>query len=310
MTHKLFILLIASLTLSHSKKFVYTQKEQAKSININCGNGDVCNVIAKPTAEGALRESTINCPSNKDCSLTCDAKFSCYEVTINCPQSADCIIKCNEKQSCGFLIVNGPSYGNLLQVNCEFQESCHHSQINGFNNIGGKMDIFVNQFLSIPATPQEHGLYQSNITCPKNGECWFKAWGRRALRKVDIDATLSKWLKITVDGDKVLQEAKIYCPKNAGQKCTVELQHSKNMLVETEFYAVESFKNLKLMCDGKQCSDSNMVARASIDMPKLFCKQQYDGECNLRLLNGKWFCEEENDCGLDVAPKVPQHGDL
>eukprot|EP01083_Nonionella_stella_P088145 245470_1 len=265
---------------------LYDEEKQVASSKIQCPDNDVCDVFI--TGKEASHTSTIHCPLDQNCNIACNGERSCFRSIIYCPVSADCVIKCNGKYSCRYFTVNSPSTGNALRIECNEYLGCADANILAANNAGGLLHI------SGSNSKINYMLDGSSIVCPRDGKCEVNASGYQAMKDTFINATLARTLHVKSSGKEALMNSKIYCP-NSEQACIVEI-HSKKfrILYETEIYAVESFKDLKLICDGHNCNKK--LANGGIHAPVLFCNAKFDDNCKLKFTNGALYCATRSQC--------------
>ena len=280
----------------HGFEKVYDEKNQAKGQKIDCLSDEECKI--KISGDKAGKRSTINCPSNNDCYIECIGKKSCSKSKIICPQNGDCYIKCKGDVSCERAEINGPQSGNLLQIVIDGERGAVFSKINSESNENGILRIVSS------STKGGMKLFESDIQCPKNGECILRVKGNMYVyQHAKIVATSSKSLLVEASGDGALFRSDIYCPDdgadNKKQNCVIELKHpsaeDKRVMQECNIYAVEQFKDLKLICKGNDCGPS--VANGTDSDVLLNCKTGYTENCRLRLNNDKWSCaDKKSDC--------------
>lgn len=71
-----------------------------------------------------LHGSTISCPSDNACHLSCITEESCADSIIICPENKECTITCSGTNSCHNAVIVAESSSFLLLSDCSQSGSC------------------------------------------------------------------------------------------------------------------------------------------------------------------------------------------
>eukprot|EP01083_Nonionella_stella_P236990 831803_1 len=131
-------------------------------------------------------DSTINCPINASCTLTCDALYSCYPLTINWPDQ--------------------PGLGQLI---------C---------NSGKGQCAGVSRPIPDPDTPYQltcglEECFAAVITCPSNAECSISCTGDASCRSASIACPETASCDILCDNVDACRDAAIWTESSANVTC-------------------------------------------------------------------------------------------
>lgn len=65
-------------------------------------DGNICKIAC---ASGECNDTTIECPADFACEITCDGLDSCDTTTIECPTDFACAVSCRAYDACGDVVL-------------------------------------------------------------------------------------------------------------------------------------------------------------------------------------------------------------
>eukprot|EP01084_Bolivina_argentea_P051857 95344_1 len=203
------------------------------------------------------------CNQNEDCHITCSGGGACERSTFVCPyDSYDCIIT-----------VDGNPGANVMK----------HSFINGTLMDGGNLLLHIG-----PKTIA--AMQYSSIYCPTNGDCNITHVSREAyqyaLRGSNIVAQpTTNLLYIKVSSSHALSDAYVLCPET--NACIIHaIGSGETMIRNLHIYSVESFNNVRLICNYSTSVTSNCYYINT--PPVMHCTESFVSSCQLHLVNGTY----------------------
>ena len=206
-----------------------------------------------PTASFAFDDiNTCNggiyiCPPNEDCYVECIGDNSCESCSFYCPDNYKCNVEVDGREAAYTANVYGGHNGDLI-LNCQGYRSCSHLVLYG----------------------------------PNNGDVVATSLGTlsEAFFDIKIFAQNSKSLMVDSNVGWGIGYGNIYCPysleSGSQNNCIIDVTGPNDLLVNTNFFAVESFTDLQLTCDGPGCSPIT-------NQPIMYCGSSYESSCNIEI---------------------------
>eukprot|EP00121_Abeoforma_whisleri_P007195 Awhi_evm1s6560 len=268
--------------------------------DIDCG-GSTCE--ACPTCDDGIQnqdETGVDCggPCYNCPTFHCTQQNTCTGTNF-CPSNEACVISCVGENACKNAVFYCPNNHNC-DIISDGSSAMNSARIYG----GDKGD------LTLSCNQQECFAY-GRLYCPSSAHCNItSSVGHFNFGHSYVYAQNSKSLTMYSEANWGFGYADIYCPysleSGPQNNCHVTTENAQNMLVNTKFFAVESFVDLDLTCEGGTGCDGGVI----------YCTDNYSSDCTIKLAvgtNNSWECTDStavcHDLMLDPCTDNVQNFD-